>query len=138
MGRLRLLVVVLKRSGAMVVLGNFLLIYFVCGFIVLCVEPDVTTYGDALWFLWAVSTTVGLGDFTAVSLIGRVAAVVCSVSAILCSAIITGVIVDFFNELRQRQLDQSLAEFLDKLERLPELSKEELEDISERVASFRR
>jgi voltage-gated potassium channel len=87
--------------------------------------------------LWAVSTTVGLGDVTAVTVVGRVAAMLCSLYAIITTALITGVIVDYFNESRQRQFDESLTEFLDKLERLPELSNEELEAISRRVRELR-
>ena len=138
MRRLRLFCLVLRRSGAVKVLFLFTLVFLLCGVVVLFSEPSVTTYGDALWFLWAVSTTVGLGDITAVTAVGRIAVMVCSLFAIGSTAIVTGVIVDFFGEVRQRQLDGALSEFLDRLERLPELSEDELQDISRRVKELRK
>ena len=137
MRRLRLIIIILRRSGAGKVLLGFLLIYLACGVVVQVAEPSVESYGDALWFLWAVSTTVGLGDFTAVSAAGRIATIICSVSAIVTTAIFTGVVVDYFNEARQHQADDSLSEFLDKLENLPKLSKQELEDLSKKVRRLR-
>ena len=131
--RLHLLFVVLRRSGVYKVVLVFLATYLFCALVVLFAEPGIDRYDDALWFLWAVSTTVGLGDFTAVTLAGRIATVLCSLYAITTTALITGVIVDYFNEERQRQYDESLTLFLDKLERLPELDKEELAAISRKV-----
>ena len=131
--RLHLLFVLLKRSGVYKILIGFMGVYLLCSLVMLIAEPKVERFGDALWFLWAVSTTVGLGDITAVTIPGRIATVVCSLYAIITTALITGVAVDYFNEERQRQYDESLTLFLDKLERLPELDKEELAAISKKV-----
>ena len=131
--RLHLLFVVLRRSGVYKVLLVFLGFYMLCALVVLFAEPGIERYDDALWFLWAVSTTVGLGDITAVTPAGRIVTVLCSLYAITTTALITGVIVDYFNEERQRQYDESLTLFLDKLERLPELDQEELAAISKKV-----
>lgn len=137
MKRLRLLLLVINRSGAGTALSIFLAVYLICGLVVLVAEPSITRYTDALWFLWAVSMTVGLGDYTAVTLMGRLAAVVCSLFAIVTTAIITAVVVDFFNERRQMQFGNSLVEFLDKLERLPELNKKELKELAQKVKAYR-
>ena len=137
MRRVRLLWLVIRRSGAWKALAAFLVLFFVCAILVLVAEPGVDNFFDALWFLWAVSTTVGLGDLTAVTIVGRIASMVCSVFAIVTTAALTGVIVDFFSEAREQDLQGSISEFLDKLERLPELDREELEDISKRVKKLR-
>ncbi len=137
MRRMRLLWLVIRRSGAWKALAAFLVLFFVCAILVLVAEPGVDNFFDALWFLWAVSTTVGLGDLTAVTIVGRIASMVCSVFAIVTTAALTGVIVDFFSEAREQDLQGSISEFLDKLERLPELDREELEDISKRVKKLR-
>ena len=73
----------------------------------------------------------------AVSPVGRIASVVLSLYAIVVTAIVTGVIVTFYQERRDAQLKQSVAELLDKLERLPELDEEELRQISESVRRYR-
>ena len=133
----RLLFIIIRRSGAGGILAGFLGLYLACALVTLVVEPDVTTIVDALWFMWAVSTTVGLGDLTAVTIVGRTASMICSVAAIVTTAIITAVVVDYFNESRQNQMDESVSLFLDKLEHLPELDESELEEISARVRKMR-
>lgn len=131
--RLHLLFVVLRRSDIHKIMIGFLGMFLLCATVVMVVEPQVEGFGDALWFLWAVSTTVGLGDITAVTVPGRIATVACTLYAIITTALFTGVVVDYFNEERQRQYDESLTMFLDKLERLPELDREELVAISKKV-----
>ncbi len=138
MNKLRVLGLIVKRSGVGKGLLIFLAVYMVCAAIVQISEPNINNYGDALWFLWAVSLTVGLGDYTAVTPLGRSAVVLCSLFAVVIVGIVTAVVVDYFNEVRQHQLDESVVVFLDKLERLPSLSKEELETIAKKVKKLRR
>lgn len=138
MHKLRLLWIVFKRSGAWMAIAIFVGSVLLCGLMVQIAEPEIDSYGDALWFLWAVATTVGLGDYTAVTTVGRVASVICSLFAVVCTSISTAVIVDFFNEERHYQRNEALSEFLDKLEHLPDLSEDELRDISKRVRKLRR
>ena len=45
--------------------------------------------------------------------------------------------VNYYGQIVEMQRRETAMMFLDKLERLPELSKEELEDISKRVKKFR-
>jgi voltage-gated potassium channel len=137
MRRIRLFLVVLRRNGGLPLLSGLVVLTLVAALVVLAFEPGVTNLGDALWYCWEVSTTVGLGDVFAVSPVGRIASVVLSLYAIVVTAIVTGVIVTFYQERRDAQLKQSVAELLDKLERLPELDEEELRQISEQVRRYR-
>ncbi len=138
MRKTHLLFIIIRRSGTYKALMSFLALYVLCALVVYLFEPSISGYLDALWFLWAVSTTVGLGDFTAITVVGRTATVICSIAAILTTAIVTGVVVDFFNERRQQQLDRSVTEFMDKLEHLPDLSEDELKNLSDRVKALRK
>ncbi len=137
MRRIRLFLVVLRRNGGLPLLGGLVVLTLVAALVVLAFEPGVTSLGDALWYCWEVATTIGLGDVFAVSPVGRIASVVLSLYAIVVTAIVTGVIVTFYQERRDAQLKQSVAELLDKLERLPELDEEELRQISESVRRYR-
>lgn len=138
MHKFKLLCLIIRRSGAGKPLAGFVTTFLVCALILWLIEPSVQTFGDAIWFLWAVSLTVGLGDITAVTLVGRVVTIICSLYAVITMAIITAVVVDYFHERRQEQLNESLSLFMDKLERLPELSDEELRDMSAKVKDLRR
>ena len=134
---LRLFWVVIKQSGFKSFSLAYLAIVLVTALIVQLAEPGIVTYFDGLWFCWEVATTVGLGDFTCVTLVGRLATLFMSMWSLVAIALITGVIVDYINEQRKARMNKSLAEFMDKLERLPELSPDELAEISERVRSYR-
>ena len=138
MGRFRLLLVVIKRSGAEKVVSFALVVGLVCALVVQIAEPNVDSYFDALWFLWAVSMTVGLGDYTAVTALGRLSAIVCSLTGLVTTAILTAVVVDYFHEVRQAQLNSSVTTFLDKLEHLDELDKSELKELSNQVKKYRK
>jgi voltage-gated potassium channel len=66
------------------------------------------------------------------------ATVVLSLYSIFFLALITGAVVTACSERLQEQRNGSIAQFLDRLERLPELSKEELTELSEQVKRFNR
>ena len=57
---------------------------------------------------------------------------------VLIIAVVPGVITSYYVESTKLRADESSAKFLDDLERLPELSKEELVELSEKVKKFNR
>ena len=52
-------------------------------------------------------------------------------------AVVPGVVVSYYLEVIHRRENEKLMEVLDTLERLPELSKEELKAISEEIKELR-
>ena len=87
------------------------------------VEPDINRYGDALWYCYAVISTAGFGDVVAVTYIGKMCSVLLTIYSIFVVAIATGVVVNFYTQMVELQRKETLAMFMDQLERLPELSK---------------
>ena len=76
-----------------------LLTMIVCfSLVIYSVEPDIPTFADALWYSFAVVTTIGFGDFTAVTPIGRVLTVILGLYGLVAVAVITSIIVNFYNE----------------------------------------
>ena len=76
-----------------------LLATMVAGSLVLfTVEEQFATFGDALWYSFTIVTTIGLGEFHAVTLIGRLISVVLGLYGIVAVAVITSIIVNFYNE----------------------------------------
>lgn len=133
MKRYRLLWSIVRRTHTDKLLYAFLVNLFVVALFITMAEPQITHYGDGLWYTFVACTTIGFGDFAAVTLIGRILTVYMAVNEILLVAIIPGVVVSYYLEVIHRRERESLTVFLDKLERLPELSEEELREISERV-----
>ena len=73
------------------------------------------------------------GDIVAMTFIGKLVSVFVTIYTIFVVAIVTGVVVNYYGQIVEMQRRETAMMFLDKLERLPELSKEDLEDISKRV-----
>ena len=131
--RPRILWQVVKAAGLLPITTVFGALFVVNSVVAWVFEPDIGTFGDAAWFTFAVVTTVGLGDFTCETAVGRLTTIVMSLYSIFYLALVTGAVVNYCSERLKAQRDESIAALVDKLERLPELSHEELVEISERV-----
>jgi voltage-gated potassium channel len=55
----------------------------------------------------------------------------------LVIAIVTGVVVNFYTEITELSKKETLTAFMDKLERLDTLNKDELKEISDGVKRFK-
>ncbi len=137
MKKIKILRGVLKKTHANSIILGFIVFVLVCGLIIFIVDPDVKSYWDALWYLYSVTFTVGLGDVTVSAVIAKICSVLVSVYALFVTALATGVVVSFYNRCVEQQYKDTREAILDKLSRLPELSKEELEAISEKVKSIK-
>lgn len=137
MQKLRILKQILIRTRVSEILTTYFIFIFAIGWIILLAEPDIHTYRDALWYCYAAATTIGFGDVIATTAISRILSVILSIYSALVIALVTGVVVNFYNQMIKIRQEETLAAFVDKLEHLPELSKEELEDLSNRVKEFK-
>lgn len=131
--RVRFLWTIIKRTHAERLVYSLLVSVFVSALILCLVEPDINRYGDALWYTCVSIFTIGFGDFAAVTVIGRIVTIVVTLQALLVLAIIPGIVTSYYIDVVKENLKESVTLFMDKLERLPDLSREELEEISERV-----
>ena len=61
-------------------------------------EESIPTFGDGLWYSFAIVTTIGFGDYYATSLIGRLVSVFLGLYGIIVVAVITSIVVNFYNE----------------------------------------
>ena len=88
--------------------------------------------GDVLWCCFQAVTTIGYGDITVTSAVGRAIVVALSVVGILFAAV-----VSYCNELMLARRNESLALYLDKLEHLDQLTQGELAELSRKVRRLR-
>ncbi|MCI6247226.1 MAG: potassium channel family protein [Collinsella sp.] len=101
-------------------------------------EPTTLTFGDGLWFSFETVSTIGFGDIPAETPVARVITVVLSVISIFYIAMLTGVAVSYCNMLIKMHQKDTMARFMDDLEHLEELDRDELADLSRRVREYRR
>ena len=136
--RIRTILPVIRAAGLISWTVVFVAIYCVAVLAVSFAEPSIGGFSNAAWLMFQVVTTIGLGDFTCTSAIGRIATVVLSVYSVFFLALITGAVVSYCQERMKARRNESVAHFIDQLEHLPELSHDELVDLSEKVKRVHR
>ena len=89
-----------------------LLVMIVCFSLVFMspIEPNITNFGEALWYCFAVVTTIGFGDITATSLVGRILTVILGMYGLVVVAVITSIVVNFYNETSGKHDQKELKE----------------------------
>lgn len=124
---------IIRAAGLVRWTMMFVFLFLATTIIVSAAEPDMGGLGNSAWLMFQVVTTIGLGDFTPVSIAGRVTTVILSTYSVLFFALVTGAVVSYCQERLKARQNESVAQFIDRLEHLPELSHEELVDLSEQV-----
>ena len=127
---------VLRRTGTLKIFISFLLFLCAAAAALTVLEPDIDTFGDGLWYCFVAATTIGFGDLCVTTGLGRIITVFTAMYGILMTAMVPGVVVSYYMEYLKIREKETIYIFLEKLERLQELSKEELEQISQRVREF--
>ena len=123
-------------GSEMCIRDSYIVVFVAVSIGIMIVEPNINRLIDSLWYSFSVATTIGFGDITAVTLIGRILSIFLSICSILIIAVVPGIITSYYIESTKLREKESSAKFLDDLERLSELSKEELTALSERVKNF--
>ena len=86
------------RTYAIEILFGLLTLIVAASLILMYEEPTMAYFPDAMWYCFAVVTTIGFGDFAATTLIGRLVTVVLGMYGIIVVAVITSIVVNFYNE----------------------------------------
>ena len=104
--KLRFIGPVIRASGLVPSLVTFVILFLVASILVAAFEPGVGGFGNAAWLMFQVVTTIGLGDYTCVSVVGRVVAIVLSVYSVFFLALITGAVVSYCQERMRAQRNE--------------------------------
>ena len=96
--KLDVFVKIIFKTFALEILFGLLALIATFSIILMYEEPTMAYYPDALWYCFTVVTTIGFGDFYATTLIGRLVTVVLGIYGIVVVAVITSIIVNFYNE----------------------------------------
>lgn len=137
MKKLRVLNNILVRTNTHKVLFAYVVFVLCCALAILLIEPDITKYIDALWYCYAVISTAGFGDIVVTTVLAKVISLLVTVYSTLVIAIVTGVVVNFYTEVTELNRKETLTAFMDRLENLENLSKDELRELSAQVKKFR-
>ncbi len=126
----------LNHTGTIKVFFAYVIVLCIGAVLTWIFEPQVQSLWDGFWFCFVASTTIGFGDITAVTVIGRLVVIFVTLCGIITVAMVPGVVVAYYTEYLRKREEDTVSTFLEKLEHLPELQKKELEEISERIKNF--
>ena len=135
--RLKLLKDVLKKTHTYKIVIAFLAFFFLIALIIYIDDPSIHTYRQSVYYCFMIASSVGNGDVIVSTQLARILTMLLSIYSLFALAIITGVVVSYYNAYTQMQFKESIESFMEQLEQLPELSKEELTEISEKIKKFR-
>ncbi len=96
----RILRKILRKTYAAEIIFGLLLLVFSFSVIFCLMDEAFTSYGDALWYSFAIVTTIGFGDFAATNFITRTLSVVLGIYGIIVVALVTSIIVNFYSETK--------------------------------------
>ena len=99
--KLGILMNIIRETYVLEILLGLLLMILACSTVFSTLEESMTNYGDALWYSFALVTTIGFGDISATTVIGRILSVLLGIYGIVVVAIITSVIVNYYGEMRR-------------------------------------
>ena len=99
--RLDLLKDIAKRTYAAEIIFGLLLLMLSFSALLIFIDPAFEDYGSALWYCFAIVTTIGFGDISATTVIGRVLSVILGIYGIIVVALITSIIVNFYGEMKK-------------------------------------
>lgn len=99
--RLDVLRNIVQNTYAVEIISGLLMLIMSFSWILVIVEDGIHSYKDALWYCFALVTTIGFGDISAASDLGRVLSVVLGIYGIIVVSLITSIIVNFYGETRK-------------------------------------
>ena len=108
--KIRLLINIIIKTHTFDVIIGLLSFMIAFSFIFPMVEDSITNFWDALWYCFTVITTIGFGDFAATSVAGRILTVVLGIYGIVVVAILTSVVVNYYNEANAKEKAKDIIE----------------------------
>ena len=91
---------IVRKTYAAEILFGIVLLIVAFSLVFPYLEEGIATFNDALWYCFAIVTTIGFGDFSAVTPLGRILSVILGIYGIIVVALITSIIVNFYGEMK--------------------------------------
>ena len=123
--KLNIIQKIIKKSLVNEIIMGLLILVVLCSVYFTVVEPNITSYVDALWYSFAVITTIGFGDVYVTTTFGRILSVILGISGIVVVALFTSFIVNFYNELNRKREERTLQKLIEKAKELEELEEKD-------------
>lgn len=118
---------VLQTNGLDKLLIVTMILLFLIPIPIILVEPAINTFPDALWWAIVTTTTVGYGDISPTTGLGRILAVVLMLIGIGIIGTFTSSITSYFSKENKMTHDKKVLRILQTIEELEEFDENDAE-----------
>ena len=94
---------IVRKTYAAEILFGMLMLIVAFSIVLPQFESGIPSFEDALWYCFAIVTTIGFGDFTTATVPGRAISVVLGLYGIIVVALVTSIIVNFYTETKNTE-----------------------------------
>ena len=106
--RLGAMIKIIQRTYAFEILYGLFVLIISFAYLLYKIEPAIASFGDGLWYSFAIVTTIGFGDIAAATPVGRLLSVLLGVYGLIVVAVLTSIIINFYNETLKKDDDKEL------------------------------
>lgn len=119
---------ILKTNGLDKVLTASVILIIFAGASVTVIEPGIDNFGDGIWWAVVTTTTVGYGDISSSTALGRLLAAVLMLSGIGLIGMLTSSLTTFFIR-EQKETNPTVTFIKSQLDRYKELNPQEIKEL---------
>ena len=119
----KLLFKIIRKTYAAEVLVGLLALMVSSSIVFMHLEQGFNSFGDGMWYCFSIVTTIGFGDIIATTIFGRVLSALLGVYGIIVVALLTSIIVNFYNETVQKEREKQ-----EKIEKAKEIKENQPEE----------
>lgn len=94
---------VTEKTYAKEIISGLVIVMILASSILPFIETGIVSFGDAMWYCFALVTTIGFGDIAATTALGRFISVFVGIYGIIIFALITSIIVNVYTEKKEEK-----------------------------------
>jgi hypothetical protein len=91
---------VVRKTNAAEILFGMLLLIIAFSLVLPILEESIPDFTSALWYCFAIISTIGFGDVAAVSLLGRLLSAILGICGLVVVSVVLSIVVNFYNETK--------------------------------------
>lgn len=116
---------IIRKTYVFEIFYGLIILMISFSFFFMVTEDSIQTFGDGLWYSFAIITTIGLGDLTVTTVLSRILSAILGAYGIIVVASVTSVIVNYYNEVKTSEKENKNKEIKEEPEEEKKEDKEE-------------